>query len=123
MIPLLGSGVNAYTPLTYFLYALVVGAFVVEAWAFGDAVMRPAAAYTSAGKRNKRFWLLLVGAAFVVGLLGFFYGLVVLNQFILGTLFMAAVVVAGIYMADVRPALREYRPSKRGTHMGPYGPW
>lgn len=123
MIPLLGSGVNAYTPLTYFLYALVVAAFVMEAWAFGDAVMRPAGAYTSAGKRNKQFWLLLTAPAFVVGLFGFFYGAVFLNGNVLSMLFIAAVVVAGIYLADVRPRVREYRPSKRGTHMGPYGPW
>lgn len=123
MIPLLGS--NAYAPLTYFFFALIVGAFLFEAWALGDAVMRPAGAYTYAGKRNKQFWLLLVGAAFVVGVFGFVYGPAFLaSAGALGsTLFIAAFVVAAVYMADVRPKVKEYRPSKRGTHMGPYGPW
>ncbi len=42
----LGSG--AYGPLNYFFVALAVAAFVVEAWAFIDAIMRPKAAFAAA---------------------------------------------------------------------------
>ena len=50
-------GNGAYAPLAYFFVALAVGAFVVEAWAFIDAITRPTQAYTAAGKQTKPIWL------------------------------------------------------------------
>ena len=40
MESVLGSGV--YGPLNYFFVALGIAAFIVEAWAFVDAIIRPA---------------------------------------------------------------------------------
>jgi hypothetical protein len=44
---------GTYTPLTYFFLALGLAAFVVEAWAFIDAITRPSQAFVAAGKLTK----------------------------------------------------------------------
>jgi len=121
----LGSGV--YGPLNYFFVALAIAAFVVEAWAFVDAIMRPKAAFAAAAtmgdnaaqRLTKPIWLIILGVAFVIGLSGAAYGGGVTN--FLGLL---AFVAAAVYLAGVRPKVREY--SKRGgsrSSSGPYGPW
>ncbi len=112
MVSVLGNGV--YTPLNYFFVALAVAAFVVEAWAFIDAITRPAPAYLAAGKLTKTKWLLILGVAFVLGLYSAAYGNVV------GFLSIIAFVAAAVYLSDVRPKVREF---KAGTRSGPYGPW
>jgi Protein of unknown function (DUF2516) len=113
VINILGSGV--YGPLNYFFVALAVAAFGVETWAFIDAIIRPARAYTAAGKQTKPIWMLILGVAFVVGLYSAAYGGVV------GFLSVAAFVAAGVYLADVRPKVREIRSGRSSN--GPYGPW
>jgi|SRR5215471_3138445 len=110
----MGSG--AYAPLTYFFVALAVAAFLVEAWAFGDAITRPQQAYAAAGKLTKPIWLIILGVAFVIGLYTALYSGVT------QILSVAAFVAAAIYLADVRPKVREFRRG-RSTSNGPYGPW
>jgi len=92
--------------------AFAVVAFVLEIWAFVVAVRAPAGAYLAAGKRSKGLWVGLTGAAALIGLstlplagAGNFGGL----------LSIAALVVAGVFLADVRPAVsgRRPRPPKR----------
>jgi hypothetical protein len=112
VISVLGTG--AYGPLNYFFVALAVAAFVVEAWAFGDAILRPAQAFTAAGKRTKPIWLIILGVAFVLGLYSALYGGVT------GLLSVIAFVAAAIYLADVRPKVKDF---KKGRSSGPYGPW
>jgi hypothetical protein len=108
----LGSG--AYGPINYFFVALGVAAFVFEAWAFIDAITRPAQAYLAAGKLTKMKWLLILGVAFVLGLYSAIYGGAI------GFLSLIAFVAAAVYLSDVRPKVKEFR---KGTHAGPYGPW
>lgn len=110
-------GNGAYAPLQYFFVALAVAAFVVEAWAFIDAIMRPAPAFAAAGKQTKRLWLIILGVAFVLGLYSAAYGGVT------GILSVAAFVAAAIYLADVRPKVKEFNRGRTGSSMGPYGPW
>lgn len=114
MVGLLGGGA-AYAPLAYFFLALTLAAFVVEAWAFIDAITRPAQAYAAAGKQSKKIWLLILGVAFVIGAYGAAYG-----ASPVGILAIAAFVAASIYLVDVRPKVKEFR---RGGSSGPYGPW
>lgn len=117
MVTILGSGV--YTPLNYLFVALSLAAFAVEAWAFVDAIIRPAQAYTAVGKQTKKIWLLILGVAFVLGLAGASgYGGIGITNF----LAVAAFVAAAIYLADVRPKVREFRRGG-GSSSGPYGPW
>lgn len=109
-------GNGAYAPLTYFFVALAMAAFVVEAWALIDAITRPAQAFTAAGKQTKNIWLIILGVAFVLGLYAAAYGGVT------GILSVAAFVAAAIYLADVRPKVKEFRRGSSSS-SGPYGPW
>ena len=123
MVSVLGNG--AYGPLNYFFVALAVAAFGVEAWAFVDAIIRPKAAFAAAAamgdnaaqRLTKQWWLIILGVAFVLGLYSAAYGGVT------GFLSILAFVAAAIYLAGVRPKVREY--GKRGSRSssGPYGPW
>lgn len=97
--------------------ALLLGvlALAVQLWALVDAATTRSDAYPAAGKRTKAFW---VGVTAVAALLGFVF---VRNPF---TLFnLLAIVAAGIYLTDVRPALRSVRGRRDRGASGPYGPW
>ena len=98
-----------------FFWVLLLGAFVIEAWAFFDAIRRPAAAFPAAGKQTKPIWLVILGVAFLIGIGG------AINRLQLLSLFpIVAFVAAAIYLVDVRPKIKSL---KSGTRQGPYGPW
>src|SRR5438874_8277381 len=109
-------GNGAYAPLAYFFVALAVAAFVVEAWAFIDAITRPAQAFPAAGKQTKPIWLIILGVATVIGLGSLAYRVQLVSLFPI-----IAFVAAAIYLADVRPKVKEFRSDGRSS--GPYGPW
>ena len=115
MVGILGNG--AYAPLTYIFVALAMAAFVVEAWALIDAITRPRQAFTAVGKQTKPIWLIILGVAFVLGLYAAAYGGVT------GILSVAAFVAAAIYLADVRPKVKEFGRGRSSSSSGPYGPW
>ena len=105
------------TPLSWFFTALWAAAFVVEVWAFVDAIRRPTPAFPAAGKQTKPLWLIILGVASVIGLASVAYSASPLSIFPI-----VAFVAAAIYLADVRPKVREFK-SSGGTSSGPYGPW
>jgi Protein of unknown function (DUF2516) len=107
---------STLTVVDYFFWALLIGAFVVETWAFVDAIRHPAAAYIAAGKQTKPLWLVILGVAFVIGV-GGAVGALSLFSF----LPILAFVASAIYLADVRPKVRETKGGS--SHQGPYGPW
>ena len=107
-----------YTPLTVFFLALGLVAFVVEAWAFIDAITRPSQAFVAAGKLTKQLWLIILGVAAVVGL-----AFAIIGVGPTSILPVAAFVAAAIYLADVRPKVRSFPKNRSGTSQGPYGPW
>lgn len=103
--------------LVYLALYLVV--FGMSVWALVDAAARPASAFVDAGKRTKNFWLLLTGAATAVS----FIALPPLGRG--GFLVIVAAIVAGVYLADVRPAVRPYS-GRGGRGRGtppPRGGW
>jgi hypothetical protein len=106
---------SALTVINLFFWVLLLGAFVIEAWAFGDALRRPSEAFPAAGKQTKPIWLLILGVAFVIGIGGAVGYLSLLSFFPI-----IAFVAAAIYLVDVRPKLKSVKP---GTRQGPYGPW
>jgi hypothetical protein len=108
---------GAYTPLRYFFLALGLVAFIVEAWAFIDAATRPKQAFVATGKQTKPLWLIILGVAAVVGLYFGIYGAGPVS-----ILPVAAFVAAAIYLADVRPKVKDF-PKNGGSSSGPYGPW
>lgn len=98
------------------LVLLQIAAFALEVWALIDAARRPAGAFISAGKRTKTFWVAITAAAAAFGFVTVPVGMIGL----------IAVVGAAVYLADVRPAVRQYGGGpKRGNrgNQGPYGPW
>jgi uncharacterized protein DUF2516 len=103
----------------WFVLALV--AFGLEVWAFFDCLRHKANAFEAVSKRTKMFWLALTGGALAIGALSLYAG----GGGSFGTvgLFgLAAVTAASVYLADVRPAVKD---AGRGgsRNRGPYGPW
>ena len=113
------SNWNAFTPLNYFFEALALAAFVVEVWAFIDAIRRPSRAYLAAGKQSKPIWLVITGVAAVIGL-GYAY--YVRNLSVIQILPVVAFVAAAIYLTDVRPKVKQMG-NGGSSSSGPYGPW
>jgi Protein of unknown function (DUF2516) len=107
----------ALSPLYYLFLVLALGAFIAEAWAFIDAVTRPARAFQAAGKQTKPLWLIILGVAAAVGLSAVVYGGITVT----GILPVAAFIAAAIYLTDVRPKVKEL--GRGGSSPGPYGPW
>jgi hypothetical protein len=104
------------SPVQYFFWILLVAAFVVEAWAFVDAIRRQAPAFVAAGKQTKPLWLIILGVAVVIGIGGAIGALSIFSF-----LPIAAFVAGAIYLADVRPKVRDFKSGS--SHQGPYGPW
>mgnify|MGYP002756010844 CR=1 FL=1 len=96
-------------------FLLGIALFVMQLFAFIDALRHREDAYRAAGKLTKVAWCAITGVAAVVGFL------LMTNP--LNIFSLLAVVGAGVYLADVRPALQ--RVSGRGgrSNNGPYGPW
>ncbi len=102
---------------------LAAVAFALEAWAFFDCLRHKASAFPAVSKRTKMFWLALTGGAFVIGLIS------LLGQLggggglgTIGLFGLAAVTAASVYLADVRPAVKD-AGSGGSRNAGPYGPW
>ena len=98
----------------WIVVVLSVGALGVEVYAFVDCVRRRADAFSAAGKRTKSFWMLVTGVATL-------FGFISLMAFP-GLLAIIAVIAAGVYLADVKPALDQVMGKGRRSD-GPYGPW
>lgn len=77
---------------------LSLAILAMEAFAFADALRRRPEAFVHAGKRTKNLWLAVTGVALLLGFLTLGSPL---NLFAL-----LGVVGAGVYLADVRPALQ-----------------
>lgn len=86
------------TVLTWGVRALFV-------WAIIDCLIRKAAAFPAAEKLTKPAWVAILVFA---GLIGAF-----LPASPLGILSLIAVIVASVYLADVRPAVREISGGSR----------
>jgi hypothetical protein len=112
------SNPGAYSALSWLFEALAIAALVVEAWAFIDAIRRPAPAFIAASKQTKPIWLIILGVATVIGL-----GTVASGSFaVIGILSVASFVAAAVYLTDVRPKVRGFGGGS-STRQGPYGPW
>ena len=96
------------------LYLVVFGMCV---FALVDAARRRPKAFLDAGKRTKRFWILVLAAALAVSFVAIPPPLGIGQlQFVA----LASAVAAGVYLADVRPALDRY---SGGGSQGPRGGW
>jgi uncharacterized membrane protein len=77
--------------------AAAIALFVVEAWAFIDAVSRSPQVFVAADKQNKKMWLVILGVALAAHMI-FWDPINILN--------MIGAVAAIVYLVDVRPAVR-----------------
>ncbi len=93
---------------------LVLGlaALGAEVFALLDALRHRPDAFVAAGKRTKNFWLLVLGVATAVGFV----------SNVLSMFGVIAFVAAAVYLADVRPALKQVS-GRGGGRQGPSGPW
>jgi hypothetical protein len=71
--------------------------FVLEGWAFIDAVSHRPEEFEAAGKQTKTMWLVILGVALAAHML-IWHPVHLLN--------MAGAVASIVYLVDVRPALR-----------------
>ena len=108
---------GALTPLYWFFEALSIAALCAEVWAFVDALRRPAPAFVAASKQTKPIWLVILGVAAVIGLWSSTLG----GPNLVSLFPIVAFVAAAIYLADVRPKVREFKGGSSSS--GPYGPW
>jgi hypothetical protein len=91
---------------------LGVGAFALTGFAAVDVLRRRATLFPHVGRLTKPVWTGILVAAFLVSVLSLFNPLFLIN--------VIGVVAAGVYLAEVRPKLRQI---EGGGHSGPYGPY
>ena len=94
------------------MLAIGVLALGVDAYALIDALRQRTDAFPAAGKLTKPLWLGILGVATAVGLIFVRYPFSIFN--------LIAFVAAGVYLADVRPAIKAI---SGGGNNGPYGRW
>ena len=81
--------------------ALALGgvALVLKVFALIDAAIRPPAAFTATSNQSKVFWVGILAAGLVLSMLFLFNPTIIFN--------LVAVCVAAVYLAGVRPAIKE----------------
>ncbi|RNI23799.1 DUF2516 family protein [Flexivirga caeni] len=94
---------------------LGVALFAMQLFALIDCIRQRPDAFPAAGKKTKQLWLIITGIACVVGFLMILSPISIFE--------IAAVVAAGVYLADVRPALHQVTGRAGRNNSGPYGPW
>lgn len=106
----------------FVLLALYLVVFVLCVVALADAARRPARAFVDAGKQTRVLWLSLLGGASAVAFIALPWpiGLGGASMFFV----LLCAVVAGVYLADVRPAVARYSGGGRGSgRRDPRGGW
>jgi len=98
----------------FIVFVFGVGALVLSVFGLVDALRHRPAAFTAAGKASKNIWLAVLGVAVALSLVG------ISSPFSLP--WILAVVGAGVYAADVRPALRKVM-GRGSSGDGPAGRW
>ncbi|HEX6194945.1 MAG TPA: DUF2516 family protein [Jiangellaceae bacterium] len=107
-MPDLFSGVQGLVALV-----LSFGAFGLVLYGFIDAIRTQESAFRVAGKQTKQIWLIILGIA---------SALAFVSLGGLGIFTILAAIAGGIYVVDVRPAVKQ-TGGGRGSNEGPYGPW
>jgi hypothetical protein len=91
---------NVFVMQSMILTVVTLVVFVIEAWAFVDALTRKPAMFQAGNKMTKQAWLIILGLALVAHLI-FWSPISLLN--------IAGTIAALVYLLDVRPALRALR--------------
>ena len=95
------------------LLLLGIGSLLLTGFAFFDVLRRKGPLFPHVGKLSKGVWLGILGAAFLISIVSFG------GSSTLGFLNVIGVIAAGIYLAEIRPKLRQIDGGGRSS--GPYG--
>jgi len=98
----------------FVLLLLGIGSLILTGFAFFDVLRRKASLFPHVGKLTKPVWLGILAAAFLIAVVSLFAPLGLLN--------IAGVIAAGVYLADLRPKLKQVGGGS-GSSYGPYGPY
>ena len=86
--------------LYYWTFTILFwAAIALRAWAFVDCLTRKAAAFPAVDKLTKPAWLLILAVSGAVGSLA--------GPVDYSPLSLISIIIAAVYLADVRPAVRE----------------
>ncbi|MHA7303646.1 DUF2516 family protein [Arthrobacter sp. TMN-49] len=109
------------TILSFVEFFILVGfgllALGIQVWALSDCLRTPAADFERVYKKTKTFWTALTAGATFFGVLYVIGPIMTLSVPPLGMgmiLCLGGVTAAGVYLADVRPALVEVRGRGKG---------
>ncbi len=96
---------NLYAQSTLLLVVVVV-LLAIKGFAFINSLSYSAEAYQAAGKLTKQAWCAITG-------LGFAAQLILINASPFGIIHLVTTIASLVYLADVRPALREVTSGRR----------
>ena len=96
---------NIYAFQSTLMLVVLVVLLVVKGFAFINSLTYSAEAYEAAGKLTKQAWCAITG-------LGFAAQLIMIGSS-LGIINLVATIASLVYLADVRPALREVTSRRR----------
>jgi hypothetical protein len=89
---------NVFVAEGYIMAAVVLLALALKAFAFVNALLWPAEAYTAAGKLTKPAWCAILG-------LGLAAQVLLLGSSPLNPIHLIATIAAIVFLVDVRPAV------------------
>lgn len=101
---------------SFVLLLLGIGSAGLTGYAFADVIRRKGTLFPHVGRLSKGAWLGILGAAFAIAIVSLG------SPNTLGLLNVVGVVAAGIYLADLKPKLKQVGGGS-GSSYGPYGPY
>ena len=101
---------------SFVLLLLGIGSAGLTGYAFADVLRRKGTLFPHVGRLSKGAWLGILGAAFAIAIVSLG------SPNTLGLLNVVGVVAAGIYLADLKPKLKQVGGGS-GSSFGPYGPY
>ena len=101
---------------SFVLLLLGIGSAGLTGYAFADVIRRKGSLFPHVGRLSKGAWLGILGAAFAIAIVSLG------SPNTLGLLNVVGVVAAGIYLADLKPKLKQVGGGS-GSSYGPYGPY
>lgn len=99
------------------MLVLSVASLALSLFSLIHAALTKPRVFIAADKRTKGFWLIVTGIAVIIAFLSLPGGAVGRSLLLI----ILPLIAAGIYLTDVRPALKEY--SKRGRGGGGSDGW
>ena len=106
------------TVQSYVYLILGIGALLLTGFAAIDALRHRADLFPAVGRLSKAAWVGILAAAFLISIVSF------AGPGTLGILNVIGVIAAGVYLADVRPKIKQISGGGRSSgSYGPYGPY